>query len=114
MFLDLLNSKEDMAKVIVFTRDTALMNAITTVFFKTTTLLCHFYVGNFFRAKCIRDCRLKPKDVKVDEEDKEGKEVKASEIVNNIMRAWIMWLSLLQKNHMLMLLLADMTETMIS
>jgi hypothetical protein len=92
MFLDILNSKEDMPKVIVIDRDTSLMNAITTVFSKTTTVLCHFYIGKNVRAKCIGDCRLKPKDVKADDEDKEVKEVKASEILNNIMRAWTLWL----------------------
>lgn len=53
-----------------------LMNVVAIVFPKTTVLLCHFHIGKNVRAKCITDCRVKSKDLKVDGKDKEVKEVK--------------------------------------
>jgi len=79
-----------MPRVIVTNRGTALMNFVAKVLPETAALLCHFHIERNVRVKCITNRWVKPKsrDVKVDEKDKEVKEVKASGIVNNIMRAW--------------------------
>jgi len=87
MFLDLLNLKGNVPKVVVIDRDITLMNVVATIFPETTTLLCIFHIGKHVRAKYITNSRVKPKDVKVDGKDKEVKDVRTSEIVNNIMKA---------------------------
>jgi len=76
-----------MPKNIMTYMDTTLMNAVASVFLNTIVLHCYFHVGKNVRAKCINDCRGKPKDAKVDGKDKEVNEVKQSVIVNNIVRA---------------------------
>jgi hypothetical protein len=70
MLFIFLNSKDNMPKVIVTDMDTALMNVVATIFLETTTSLFHFHVGKNVRAKCVTDCKVKPKDVKVDGKDK--------------------------------------------
>lgn len=76
-----------MPKIIVTYRDTTLMNAVPSVFPNTNVLHCYFHVGKNVRAKCINDCRGKPKDAKVDGKDKEVNEMKQSVIFNNVVRA---------------------------
>jgi len=84
----LLSSKLNMPNVVVIDRDNAMMNDVSKVLPETAALLCCFHTGKNVKAKCITNCRVKPKpkDVKVD--GKEVKEVNASDIVNNITRAW--------------------------
>ncbi|AES95782.1 hypothetical protein MTR_5g029460 [Medicago truncatula] len=41
------------------------MNAVPSVFPNITALYCYFHVGKNVRAKCINDCRGKPKDEKI-------------------------------------------------
>lgn len=87
----LLSSKLNMPKVVVTDRDNALMNVVAKVLPETVALLCYFHIRKNVRAKCITNCRVKPKpkDVKVDgKEVKEMKEAKDSDVVDNIMRAW--------------------------
>lgn len=80
------------------------MNVVTTIFPKTTRLLCHFHVGKNARAKRITRCLVKPKVVKMDEKDKEVKEAKVGKIVKNMFRACKDVVeSPFKKNHMLML-----------
>jgi len=74
MLLGLLNSKLNMPKVIATDRDTTMMNVLANVFPETIALLYHFHIEKNVRARYITDCRVKPKDVKVDERDKEVKE----------------------------------------
>ena len=69
-------------------KDTTLMNVVATALYETSAILCYFYIGRKVRAKCITNCRVKPKDVKVDGKEKVVKEVKTNDIVNTIMRAW--------------------------
>jgi hypothetical protein len=63
------------------------MNVVTTIFPKTTGLLCHFHVGKNAKAKRITYYIVKPKVVKMDEKDKEVKEAKVGKIVKNMFRA---------------------------
>jgi len=93
MLVGLLSLKLNMPKVIVTDRDTTLMNVVAKVLPKNAALLCYFHTKKNVRTKCITDYKVKPnpKNVKVDGKDKEVKEVKevkASDIVNNTMRAW--------------------------
>jgi len=71
------------------------MNHVAKVLLKIAALLCYIHVGKNVRVNCRVEVKLK--DVKVD--GKEVKEAKASDVVNNIMRAWMMWLNLLQRIH---------------
>jgi len=87
LLLQLLSSKKDMPNVVVTDRDTVLMNALATVLPKTTALLCYFHFCRNDKVKCIIGCRVKPKDVKLDEKEKVVKEEKPSDIVNNIMKS---------------------------
>jgi len=67
------------------------MNVVVKVLPKTADLLWYFHIRKNVRANYITGCRvkLKPKDVKVDgKEVKTLKDAKASDIVNNIMRAY--------------------------
>jgi hypothetical protein len=77
-----------MPKVVVTDMDTALMNVIVKVLPETSAILCYFHVGRNVRAKIIIDCRVKPKVLKVDGKEKIVNEVKPSEIVDTIFRAW--------------------------
>jgi len=74
--------------LVVTDRDNAPMNVVAKVLPETTVLLCYFHIRKNVRVKCITDCRvkLKLKDVKV--YGNEVKEVKASDVVNKIMRVW--------------------------
>ena len=87
MLVALLSSKLNMPNVVVIDRDNAMMNDVSKVLPETAALLCCFHTGKNVKAKCITNCRVKPKpkDVKVD--GKEVKEMNASDIVNNITRA---------------------------
>jgi len=86
MLLQLLNLKEDMSKVVVTDRDIAL-NVVTIVLPEITALLCYFHDSRNIIAKCIKDCRVKPKGCQSGWEEKIVNEVKQSYIVNDIMRA---------------------------
>lgn len=88
MLLKLLKSKSDMLKVVVNDRDTTLMNAIPTVIPETSAILSYFLVGRNVREKIIIYCRVKLKVVKVDGKEKLVTEVKPSDIVETIFRAW--------------------------
>lgn len=77
-----------MSKVVVTDKDTTLMNVVATVHPKTSAILCYLYIGRNVRAKCITNCRVKPKDVKVDGKERVVKEVKTDDIVKIVMRAW--------------------------
>jgi len=81
MMLKLLKLKINMPKVVVTDRNTNLMKAVAIVLPKSSAILCYFHVGKNVRARCITDCRyaLGKKD---------GKEVKHSDVVKTIMRAW--------------------------
>jgi len=63
------------------------MNGVATVLPKTSAILCYFHVGRNVRAKCIIDCRVKPKVIKVDGKEKLVNEVKPNEIVDTIFSA---------------------------
>ena len=67
VMLKFLKSKSDMPKVVVTDMDTTLMNVVATVLLDISAILCYFHVGRNVRAKCITDCRVNPKVVKVDE-----------------------------------------------
>jgi len=67
------------------------MNAVKKILTETSVILCYCHIGKNVRVKCIIDCRVKakPEDVNVHgKEVKEVKEEKASDVVNNIMKAW--------------------------
>jgi len=64
-----------------------MINVVATIFLTTTTSLFHFHIGNNIAIKCTTYCRFKPKDVKVDGKYKEVKEMRSSELVDNIMKA---------------------------
>lgn len=67
------------------------MNVVAKVLSETAALLCYFHIEKNVRAKWITECRVKSKsmDVKVDgKEVKKVKDVKTSDVVNNIMRVW--------------------------
>jgi hypothetical protein len=97
MLLDLLSSKDNMSKVIVTDKDITL-TVVAIVSLKTIVLVCQFHIARIVRAKCITIilvCQfhiarivtakcitysiVKSKCVKIDENDKEVKEVKSSE-----------------------------------
>jgi len=88
MLLKLLKSESDMHKVIVTDKDTTLMNVVATVLPETSAILYYFHVGRNVRAKCITNCRVKPKVVEMDGKEKVVNEVKPSEIFDTIFRAW--------------------------
>jgi len=81
IMLKLLKSDINMSKVVVTDRDTTLMNAVITVLPKSKAILCYFHAGKNVKARGITDCKypLGKKD---------GKEVKHSDVVKMIMRAW--------------------------
>jgi hypothetical protein len=78
MLLDLLSSKDNMSKVIVTDKAITLI-VVAIVFLKTIVLVCQFHIARIVRAKCITYSIVKSKGVKIDENDKEVKEVKSSE-----------------------------------
>lgn len=86
LLLELLNSKKVMLKVVMTDMNTTLMNVVATVLPETTAILCYFDVGRNVIVKYITGYRVKIKDVKVDGKEKIVKEVKPSDIVNDIMR----------------------------
>jgi DNA-directed RNA polymerase subunit L len=90
MLVGLLSSKLNMPKVVVTNRDNALMNVVAKILPETSTLLCYFHIGKNVRAKCITNCRVKPKPNDVEVYGKEVKEVneEASDVVEKIIRAW--------------------------
>jgi len=54
-------------------------------------MLCFFHIGKNVRAKCITNCRVKPKppkDSKVDKKQVQKDKEKNKDIVENIMSAW--------------------------
>jgi len=59
-----------MSKVVVTDKDTTLMNVVAIVLPETSAILSYFNIGRNVRAKCITNCRVKPKDVKVDGKEK--------------------------------------------
>lgn len=76
-----------MPKEIVTDKDTTLMNFDAVIFSKTTALLFPFNIARNVRVKCITDCKVKSKDVKMDGKDKVVKEVKSSELGDNILKS---------------------------
>jgi hypothetical protein len=67
------------------------MYVVAKVLSETAALPCHFHIGKNVRGKHIMNCKVKPNsnDVKFNRKEvKEEKNVKASDIVNNIMRVW--------------------------
>jgi len=61
MLAGLLFLKLNMPTVVVTDRDNALMNVVVKSLPETSGLLCYFHIGKNVRAKCIMDCRVKPK-----------------------------------------------------
>jgi len=53
ILIDLLNSKDNMPKMVVTDRDINLMKVVATIFPETTAILCHFHIGKNVKAKCI-------------------------------------------------------------
>jgi len=91
MVKGLLSSKDNIPKVIVTDRYGALMNVVATVFPKTYTMLCFFHIGKNVRAKCITDCRVKPKppkDAKVDKRELKKNNEKNRDVVEKVVHAW--------------------------
>jgi len=91
MVKGLLSSKDNMPKVIVTDRDVALMNFVATVFPETYTMLCFFHEGKNVRAKCITNCRVKPKprrDANVDKKQVRKDKEKNRDVVEKIVSAW--------------------------
>jgi len=80
-----------MPKVIVTDRDTSLMNVVGTVLPETDTMLCLFHIGKNVRARCITDCRVKPKrpkGAKVDRKKVKKDKEKNRDVVEKIVSAW--------------------------
>jgi len=91
MVKGLLSLEDNMPKVIVTDRDGALMNVVATTFLETYTMLCFFHIGKNVRAKCITDCRVKPKpskDAKVDKKQVKKDKEKNRDVVEKIVSAW--------------------------
>src|SRR4051812_4757463 len=78
----LLVDQEVMPNVIVTDRDSALMNAVDTVFPTSTALLCRYHITCNVRSK------LKPAVGTKDRPDENGKVVKAGVVVDRIMSVW--------------------------
>jgi len=75
----------------IFFPSTVLMNAVATVFPETYTMLCYFHIGKNVRAKCITDCKVKPKppkDAKVDKKQVKNDKEKNRDVVEKIVSAW--------------------------
>jgi len=91
MVKSLLSSKDNMSKGIVTDRNGALMNVVATVFPETYTMLCFVHIGKNVRAKCITNCRVKPKppkDAKVDKKQVKKDKEKNRDVVEKIVSAW--------------------------
>ena len=91
MMKGLLSSKYNMPKMIVTDRDGALMNVVAPVFPETYIMLCFFHIGKNVRAKCITDCRVKPKppkDAKVDKKELKKNKEKNRDVLEKVVSAW--------------------------